>query len=257
MNIRKSRINPVKILQTQTWLNSLQLDYNCSKEMLETNVFNSGDESTRIVNKWKRGAHSAQAESVERVTKIYLGSDKVFKLPVFLLLDNSPISKKELKLLFNNDITPTPYFTSLYPSEPALNFSSSMTYKLDSQVLFKDDPISSFTFILYLIRKAECTCENILHVEYLKDAYKVLPLFCKHRYFKDWWEAIYYALYRIHKRVETSSLLLRPEKDIIYKHMQTDAYSTIREDWPRHPVTYRFTEPEEPYEEAHFASDDY
>ena len=260
LNIRTRKSRPlVSKLQTRIWLDCIMREHQLDKAQLESKLSNGSDPKGQVY-KWLRGDNCVTESKVRQIEKVLAGSNEVFNLPVFDLLQNKPITKPQLRRLISpySDNTDDLIFWRLPEKykgkEDGISIPIILPDNLD--MLYQRGGIFSFIAILYLVRRAETEGDTYLHLEAVKHAYKSFPSLARHQDFIGHWQGILKAFQLIHLRVTTSALLVQPDIDIIKKQIESDNFITLRELRPRHPVTHRFEDNETPYREAAIPSND-
>lgn len=253
-NKRLSRVDPIDKLQTRIWLESVFRDFKISRHELQT-ILSDGEESSGIVLKWLKGNHVAKPSSVLRVEHYFPGSSRLLELPLFTLMRNKPIRKKQLLSLMS------PYIAE--NSIPMWNLPSSQNgdkrffampsiFLQDSDALFQRGDLYGFQSILFLMRMAESQNNQLMYLHYLKDAYRALPGLCRYRYFTNRWEAFLDAMIGLQSRMPLTAMLVKPNKNIIKEQINSTSHITLRAFRPRNPESLRFVDLQEPYYEASF-----
>lgn len=253
-NKRLSRVDPIDKLQTRLWLESVFRDFKISRQELQE-ILNGEEESSGIVLKWLKGLHIARPSSVARVERCLTGSSKLFKHPLFCLMRNKPIKKKQLLTLMAPYISDSRLPTWKLPcSQNGEHSNFAMPYILfeDSDALFQRGDLYGFQCILFLMRLAETQNDQLMYLQYLKDAYKALPGLCRYRYFTSRWEEFLDAMIGLQSRMPLTAMLVMPNKNIIKEQIDSKSHITLRELRPRNPETLRFVDLKEPYYEATF-----
>tara|TARA_R110001592_G_scaffold363263_1_gene682784 strand:+ start:8203 stop:9015 length:813 start_codon:yes stop_codon:yes gene_type:complete len=253
-NKRISRFDPVDRLRTQLWLDSVFMNFKITKQQLQ-DMLSGEEESSGIVHKWYEGKHTVTPTSVEKVEKLLPNSSTVYELPIFTLLRNKPLKKKQLLNLM------APYLSdSSFPMWNLPNsqngedssFAMPSIFLQDSDSLFQRGDLYGFQCILFLMRMAEAKNDQLMYLHYLKDAYKALPGLCRYRYFTGRWEEFLDAMIGLQSRMPLTSMLVMPNKKIIKKQIESKQHITFRAFRPRNPKTLRFVDLQEPYYEATF-----
>lgn len=249
---REPKYSEIDILKTQVWLGSLLLRNDLSLKDL-SQIYYGRREPTGTIRNWSEGKHIANRASVERIERHFRGSSAVFDLPVFDLL-NRTISKRTLTQLFEqytkNHIGKTWNFPidSFFHKEKYEQF----IYRDNSKALLNFGGVFGFIGILMLLREAELNKDATTHFLLLQDAYRALPGFCRHRYFRDHWEKFFESFYSIHFNMYLSAMFLLPKIDIIEKQIFSDPNITSKQLRPQFSSGGCFDEPELPYEIAGF-----
>lgn len=253
-NKRISRVDPVDKLQTQLWLESIFRDFKISRHELQE-LLSGEEESSGIVLKWQKGFHIATPASVSKVERCLPGSSRLFKLPLFSLMRNKPVKKKQLLTLMAPYISNTSlHLWNLPGSQNGENsvFAMPSIFMKDSDSLFQRGDLYGFQCIIFLMRMAEANNDQLMYLHYLKDAYKALPGLCRYRYFTSRWEEFLNAIIGLQSRMPLTSMLVIPNSNIIKEQIENKKHITFRAFRPRNPKTLRFVDLQEPYYEATF-----
>ena len=253
-NKRISRTDPVDKLQTRLWLESIFRDFKISRQALQEKL--SGDEeSSGIVLKWLKGLHIATPASVAKVERCLPDSSQLFKLPLFSLMRNKPVKKKQLLTLMAPYISDTslPLWNLPCSQNGEDRFFAMPSILLkDSDSLFQRGDLYGFQCILFLMRMAEANNDQLMYLHFLKDAYKALPGLCRYRYFRNRWEEFLDAMIGLQSRMPLTNMLVMPNKNIIKEQIESKKHITFRAFRPRNPKTLRFADLQVPYYEATF-----
>lgn len=245
------------VLQTRIWLKNLFKTHRIGRRDMEDKIRAHDSEPTGIVLRWLKGEHAVKESRVSSIASVFEGSDRVYRLPIFKLLKDKPLTKPMLLKIMK------PYISNFggfecwnFPEAPqqkenmGIPFPPSWLY--DTEALIERGDIWGFTAILYLVRMAEAERNSIDHLDYMKCLYRALPGLCRNTLFYKRWRDTYQCVKHIHYREPTSVLLMRPRNRVLAKQIQSKTHVTRRVLRPRCPKTWRFTELELPYEEAGF-----
>lgn len=248
------RVDPVQELQTRIWLESIFRRYHLNRYSLQK-VLNKGVPSDGVIFKWLRGVHVASLASANKVETLLPNSSKIYKLPLFTLLRNQPLKKSKLLTLME------PYLSDrslpMWDLPNSKNgedrtFATPYIFLQDSDALFQRGDLYGFQCILFLMRMAEVKNDQLMYLHYLKDAYKALPGLCRYRYFTSRWGEFLNAMIGLQTRMPLTTLLVKPNKNIIKEQIENKKHITFRAFRPRDPKTFRFIELQKTYHEATF-----
>lgn len=247
---RRSSKGPVDILRTRVWLEALLRQPGVSRKDIGAAL--SSGEPSGIVLRWLKGEYAAKPGSVSRLAKAFPGSDEIYRLPLFDLLQNRPLRLADLQRITSQ------YFVSAGPlrywdfpcAEQVTDSGQRMRLLVlepDSSSLFERGDINGFIGILYLLRKAEASGDAFAHFTYLCDAYRSLPGACRHVALRNRWRELLDCLELVSARVPTSTMLIQPSREIMERQIKSKTHITRRIQRPRDPKTLRFLELEVPY----------
>jgi len=252
---RLSRSSNVRILRTRIWLQEIFRNFKVDLITL-SNAFYKNGYSTGTIKRWLKGKTHANKQSVSRINSLFPGSKDIFYLPVFDLLEinikRSTINNLKKKYLIkpddlNSNTEEIFYLWNLPPIKYGKSMYYQETEKIQSNLLFQRGDIHGFTAILILLREAELDNDAYRHEQYMKDAYRSLPSFCRDKRFKKRWIDFYEALKDIHVNMYSTHRLIQPKRDIIKKQIFAKKHETLRALCPVSPITYKYIEPELPY----------
>lgn len=245
------------MLQTRIWLENLFRTNGIGRRELEGKIGTRNSEPSGIVLKWLKGEHSVKESRVTTIASIFSGSDLVYKLPIFKLLKDKPLTRPELSRIMKPYISSFGGFECWDFAHPPMQkenmgvpFPPCWIY--DTEALIERGDIWGFTAILYLVRMAEAERNAIDHLEYMKCLYRALPGLCRNILFYRRWKDTYQCVKHIHYREPTSVLLMRPIDSVLERQILSNEHITRRVFRPRNPRTWRYIELELPYEEAGF-----
>lgn len=253
---RTSSKTTVGTLQTRIWLENIFRTHRISRKEFTKKIGTGNGDPTGIVLRWLKGLHTVKESRVENLAKIFEGSDAPYKLPLFKLLRNRPLTKADLFKIMS------PYMhssksISLWifpePKQPEnLEFSFPHCLINDIETLIERGDIYGFTAILYWVRIAEAEKDADAHFYYMAAAYRSLPGLCRNQLFRKRWREVLDCLQSIHCRVMTSMFLLKPIPSVIEAQIFSKSHITRRILRPRDPTTHRFIELQQPFEIADF-----
>ena len=248
------RKNELKILRTRLWLEYIFRYTGLSRKQLDIQLSNNKLEPTKHVIKWLKGDNCATANSVSKVARLVCPqSEEFFDLPLFELLEPSPLTNKQLDALMNNYMVHIPLKlwnfpintdnTNIFPQPP-------LVYRGDSEALAERGDIYGFMAILYLIRKAENDNDIDAHIVHMSHAYNAFAGFARHVNFRHRWKELLEALQVVQARLPVSSLLIIPDIEAISKQMHAKEHKTMRylREWSH--KSFRFNDIERAYKQA-------
>ncbi|MEZ5506442.1 MAG: hypothetical protein R3F38_10880 [Gammaproteobacteria bacterium] len=252
---RLNKKTEAEVLQTRIWLENIFRTRKISRGEF-TKKISKNQEPTGIVLKWLKGIHAAKNSQVSEISKLFPGSQEIYLWPVFELLKNKPIPVSKLDSLMSEYIVtlaklkcwdfPQPVHANQgdYPFPPI--------YLYDSEGLFERGDVFGFTGILYLVRKAEAERDSDRHFDAMMHAYRAFPAMCRTTPILSRWREALHCLRLIHARVLTTTMLLRPNIDIIEKQIMSKTHITRRISRERDQLTGRFSDIELPFQIAGF-----
>lgn len=256
---RAGRMTGARILRTRVWVESILRDNQVSRLALQSKLFGEERESTGTVLRWLKGQQTVTESTVKnfhKVAKIQHTNLDIFQFPVFQLLDSN-LRKSDLSSLLRRFQQQTTLgdrwvyrHTEHFPLENDSYYSFCPTN--DSEALFQVGGVHGFLSILLLLRLAEFNNDASRHWLLMQDAYRAFPAFCRNKYFKKRWKDFLNLLIGIHHNVDTTSLTIAPDLEIIQKQIHSKHHPTMRKNWPRCPSSRRLIEPERPYVVAEF-----
>ncbi|MBE8718560.1 hypothetical protein [Cellvibrio polysaccharolyticus] len=249
---RTSSKTTVGTLQTRIWLENLLRTHKISRKDFTKKIGAENGDPTGIVLRWLKGLHTVKESRVENLAKIFEGSDAPYKLPLFKLLRNRPLTKADLFKIMS------PYMRISWwifpdPKQPenmGLSFPPCLIN--DTDTLIERGDIYGFTAILYLVRIAEAEKDAIAHFYYMGAAYSALPGLCRNQLFRKRWREVLDCLQSIHCRVMTSMFIVKPIPSVIETQIFSKYHITRRIFRPIDPETSRLIELQKPFEIADF-----
>ncbi|MCC1498009.1 hypothetical protein [Alcanivorax sp. 1008] len=237
------------------WLESLLEEFELTAADLDR-ALSDGQESSRQVHKWLSGSNCVTARKVKEIGCLFPGSDEVFNLPLFPLLENKPITAPALRRHMRGLINAQdPLDFWQLPCELAGcsdGFGLRPIFENDVDMLYQHGGVYSFLAILYVLRRAEAERDNDLHLYASIYSYKSFPSLARHHHFRRHWEDLLRALERVQARCMTTAMLLRPDKAILREQIEAEDFITFREAQPRDVVSRRFLENKDPFIMASF-----
>ncbi len=244
-------------LQTRIWLENLFRENKIGRRELEREISPPNSEPSGIVLKWLKGEHSVKESRVTKVASIFDGSDLVYKLPIFKLLKNKPISRSEISRIMKPYISNFQGFKCwTFPDIPRQKENKGVpfppTWIYDVETLVERGDIWGFTAILYLVRMAEAERNAIYHLEFMQYLYRALPGLCRNVLFFRRWKDTYQCVKDIHFREPTSVLAVQSIDSVLKRQIFSKVHITRRMFRPRDPITGLHTELELPYKKASF-----
>jgi hypothetical protein len=245
----------VATLRTRLWLEAIFRDNKISRKEFEILISNDMEPSGQVL-KWLKGRNSVTRLKVNSVAKLLPDSNQVYLLPLFYLLENKPISKNQLQRYMTGHINKDDqlFFWKLpdtYNGMPD-GLPIQVIFENNLDMLYQRGGIFGFIAIMYVMRKAEAERDADLHLEAVKFAYKSFPSFARHPHFKKRWREILSALIGVHSRVTTSILQVLPDDKELETQINTKVFTTYREHRPRHHITGRFIDNNDPFHVAQF-----
>jgi len=228
---RQRRTNFVKVLRTQLWLESIFNDYDLNPSKLDLLISENSLESSNIVRKWLNGKHHATDKKVSKICTILPGSDHIYRSPIFSLLEPKPISNKALLKLADPFITKSDFDFWDFPNDKFTTnpyLPPNFALLQDTYTLSQRGDEYGFFALLYLLRKAENDKENMLHLELMQLVYNAFPALCRNPYFKKKWHELLKVVETLQNRVITTSILIKPDTDVIKKQIYAKEHITLR-----------------------------
>lgn len=247
---KKERSKSFDVLKTRLWLEYVLRTEKISRHELQKQ-YSAGAEPSNIILNWFKGEFSAKPNSVRKVTKKFPGSNFIYDLELFDLMEDKKLSKKRLKEIVSPYINiddPLDHwnFPLTQNGEPN-GFLTPPATRNDTESLFHRGDLYGFIGILYHVRLAEAMKDYELYVKYIADAYRAFPGLCRYKHFRKRWEELLDALISIQQRMATSTFLVMPDTAKLKEQIFAKEHITYRPFWKRDPITFRFIEPDKPY----------
>lgn len=250
-NKRRPRRSTVELIKTKCWLLSLQKDFDITYKELDRIISSDKNESSGTTKNWFKGTHAASKKCVEKINSLYPGSNHIYKLPIFELIENKPITDIRLNQLIKPYIMDNYKFWCL-PENINQEIGPTYTHLYDTDTLFQRGDFYSFIATLYLVRKAENRKDIYWFSNYMKEAYRCFPAAMRSSYFNQVYKELYQELTSLQLRMLPSINLVHPKKDVIYSQIKAKQHITMRSSVPRNldHNTVIACNPELPYFEA-------
>ena len=227
----KSPKAAINLLRTKLWLEALSRDTGLDYTRLEEEIA-SNSERSGLVRKWRNGSHCVTERKVLQIARLFPGSEEIFQLPLFVLLENRSISRKELLRIMKHYVNPgDPFrFWQLPKNFKERTDGTDMPVPLEDYLdcLYERGGIFSFISILYIVRRAEAEGNHLLHIEAVRYAYKSFPSLARHPDFITHWREILSAFEKVHWRLITTGLLLAPDREILQAQIEAPSFFTSR-----------------------------
>jgi hypothetical protein len=223
--LRSPRISSIRTLRTRIWLESILRSNKINLKALSDSYYKDSEPTGTII-RWLKGKHAVSNKCISKLNDIYPGSEEVYNLPIFDLLEID-ITRSKIKKLKNkylkkpnylkypdSDIE-EPFYLWDFPEDIKLPYHLQEIEKHDSDNLVRRKDILGFTAILILLREAELDKNCLYHEKYLKDAYKSLAWVCRDITFKNRWSELYEAVKDIHFNMYSSYRIVQPKRHVI------------------------------------------
>ncbi len=202
-----------------------------------------------LVYKWIQG-RSLTNRSVMRLDSRIPGIAGVHGLPLYELLEDRPISLARVKRLL--DVyrgRSSSFIPWIFPNDDELKVQGRyvpVSVRQDSSRLFMRGDIYGFTAIVGLVREAEAKGNSEEHLLYCADMYRALPAVARIPWIAPHLDLLSACVQDVHARSLFSLMMLGVNWDIIRRQVEAPVHETMRERRPKHPLTGRFIDLEDP-----------
>jgi len=237
--------------QTVVWLRRLLTDQNLSLSKLDAILSaHLGKEVNGLPHKWNSST-VIRRKSVEKVARIFPGSQEVFYWPLFELLQNKVMSKNRIRILLRRYRPRGKHYSPVwkFPNDEELKNKDRyfpILLESDSDALFQRADLHGFTAILGLVRLAEAQRYGHWHQRHMMNAFRALPSIAKMQEFSEHFETIKTALLNLQSRVITTNTSFAVNWEIINKQIQSTDFEPYRYKRKYDDATGLYEEPEDP-----------
>lgn len=247
----------IAVLKTRLWIESIIRDHGVPREKL-IKIACSNADPNGLIRKWEKGLHAVTESKVKRIAQEIPGSDRLYNLPLFSLLEDRPISTAELNRIMQDYFSPRFPNTLELPNgfSPTSDTAHKRVMGLGGyQGFYEIGGVFGLTALLFELRQAESKRDAELHCEISEFCYKAFPSFARSACFVERWPEFLRAVEQIQMRIPTSSMLVRPVKKILKVQIEAKEFHTERHLWPRDSKTGRFVDNKSPFDKATFKRD--
>lgn len=259
--LTRSPLDPtkdVRRLRTRAWLGYAYTQSQCSSwpEFDKTYVAR-GRTRSNLGEKWRKGSAEPTRYSVAKIDELLPGTLAVFESPLWLLLENRPFSKFEVKRVmceYRPDTASGLPFFWLFPGDeerwkqrrcaPTLSI-----YSTDGLVRRGDT--WGFVALLWTVRYAEADGDQLLHHVAAESMYRAMPMAIREPWLSDHADELIELTETIRARYPYSFYLFDIDFDVIKRQAADPTYEPVRELRHRDPVTGCFEAVEDPVLPAH------
>lgn len=252
---QRNKRTRVKVLQGKVWLSYVLWKTNFFPAEFARCYLSSPDGTTSgLIYKWINGEATPSGRSVDGVARHLLGSDWIYRLPLWQLLEDRPITNGYVRRLLE------PYRRNPEESFEAWSFPENdscedpsrrfppVLYHFDSDMLFARGDLYGFMGILGLVREAEALRDEHGYRYYLAQLFRAFPAVARLTWIRPHLEIFIECLERLQSRTPSTFVRVSVRWDVIRRQIEADTYETRREYRPRDPVSGRFLDLEDPVE---------
>lgn len=204
-------------LRSRAWLDHALLTCGLPLDEFAYTYVYRGRSRSNLVRKWFAGEAIATNYSVEQVEKHLPGSAWAYNHPLFTLIEDRALSKRQiLKLL-------SPYLDSArgniwaFPRDKLLahEYGRSSVSTYDTYSLVKRHDLWGFMAIVGLVRLAELSNNDLLHCECCCDMYRALPAALAVPWLSGHADLLTTCIQRIRRRVVVSQIMFDVDWDLL------------------------------------------
>lgn len=211
-NGRISRANPAYLLRTQLWIKTLLRETGLTEEEFwrtyvqpanyprKTNRQTRSSEAaeytdnTGIVRRWMTNIQVSKVTALavsDELSETVPDADALFILPIFELLNEVPLSIKEVEALS------APFLSSEHKQKRCWKFPSltvnqewDVILDHDTHALLRRGDLYGLMGLLANARWCEAAKASKEHVQAIADLYRILPLIARTKWFKEGWSEL-------------------------------------------------------------------
>lgn len=201
---------PAHLLRGHIWLSrELSRTGLSHKEFADKYVYR-GRTRSNLISLWLSGDASPSRQSVIAIDKCLPGSLAFFELPLFKLLEDAPLSATRIKQLLRPYRSCEWLVPWRFPNDVELIESRTYvgtTALWDCDSLMKRGDFWGFQAIVGLVRLAEATGNQDLHVLCAQDMFRALPAVLREPWFIEHHELLFACLEAIRWRYDYTGLI--------------------------------------------------
>lgn len=254
----QSPTKTVKRLRTRAWLDYAYRQSQCgSWSEFDEKYVARGRTRSNLAEKWRKGSVELTRFSVAKIDKLLPGTLAVFESPLWLLLENRPFSKFEVKKVmgeYRPDTTSGLPFFWLFPGDeeqwrqwrcaPTLSI-----YDIDGLVRRGDT--WGFIALLWTLRYAEADGDQLLHHVAAEGMYRAMPMAIREPWLSNHVDELIKLTETIRARYPYTFYLFDVDFDVIKRQAADPTYEPVRELRRRDPASEYFEAVEDPVLPAH------
>lgn len=214
-----------ELLRGLAWLQGLLAVTNMTPHTFsETYMGNKGESG--LIYKWLRREHAISARSVKRICSLVNTpyKEQLYNYPLFRLLDSRPISKAQLNALlrpYKSTIRQLPLHKYAHDNQGHGRKDSFYYGVSDYDVVLMSGDISSFMWIVALVRLADILDDDEPHLCHCANMYRAIPQIAKWPYFINNIDLLRSCIDRLCSLRFASRTLIQVDWDMIYEQVNT------------------------------------
>lgn len=216
-----------------------------------------GRTRSNLAEKWRKGSVELTRLSVAEIDKLLSGTLAVFDSPLWLLLENRPFSKFEVKGVmraYRPDKKSGLPFSWLFPGdeEQWTQWRCAPTLSIyDTDGLVRRGDIWGFIALLWTMRYAEADGDQLLHHRAAESMYRAMPMALREPWLSNHADELIDLTEIIRARCLYSFCLFDVDFDVIKRQVEDPLYEPVRELRPRNLANGYFIAMEDPVLPAH------